>query len=325
MPAKLGVHRIVSHPDLDAGGTPALESEANVYLLVYGRSALLIDSGFSSRTSYQDTIRLIDSLAVRVEGIALTHGHPDHVSGAPTLALALQCPIYCHPDEQALIIRTWQSQALPPEEIAAARQRIVPELRESHRPFPMPLTVLHTPGHTHGHVALLHEPEGQLFCGDTILPSGTVWIGPPDGHMKSYLTSLRKLLDLPVRIAYCGHEAPSAEPRLLTQRILARRLDRENDILNALFGTWVNVRELTFRVYKLSAGHPVYQVAVRTVLAHLQHLEEEGRVESLFDRIQMTLVYRASRQGQTGDGPSVPNPSHHPKAVDAADQFDADH
>jgi len=69
------------------------------------------------------------------------------------------------------------------------------------------LTVLHTPGHASNHVCLLLEAGSLLFTGDHLMSGSTVVILPPDGSMRQYLDSLRRLRGLPVLDLAPGHGA----------------------------------------------------------------------------------------------------------------------
>ena len=74
---------------------------------------------------------------------------------------------------------------------------------------------LHTPGHASNHVCLLLEPEGWLLTGDHLMSGSTVVILPPDGSMRLYLESLRRLRTLPLTALLPGHGAvmPDRSPR----------------------------------------------------------------------------------------------------------------
>ena len=67
------------------------------------------------------------------------------------------------------------------------------------------LRALHTPGHASNHVCLLLEREGLLFTGDHLMSGSTVIIIPPDGSMRLYLDSLRRLRELPLAALAPGH------------------------------------------------------------------------------------------------------------------------
>jgi glyoxylase-like metal-dependent hydrolase (beta-lactamase superfamily II) len=41
------------------------------------------------------------------------------------------------------------------------------------------LRVIHTPGHTQGHISLLHESDGLLFVGDAVGTMNGVMVRPP--------------------------------------------------------------------------------------------------------------------------------------------------
>src|SRR5262245_13044135 len=56
------------------------------------------------------------------------------------------------------------------------------------------LRVLHTPGHASNQLCFLEEGGRLLFSGDHLMQGSTVVINPPDGHMATYLASLRLLL-----------------------------------------------------------------------------------------------------------------------------------
>ena len=65
--------------------------------------------------------------------------------------------------------------------------------------------VIHTPGHTLGHVMYYHKKEKILFAGDTIFSLGCGRVF--EGTMSDMYSSLMKVRDLdPKTLIYCGHE-----------------------------------------------------------------------------------------------------------------------
>src|SRR3954469_24715699 len=136
-----------------------------------------------------------------IEGIVLTHSHPDHAEGAPALAA-----------------RAFGVEVVRP----AGGDRVGP------------FEVVATPGHSPDHVALLHRR--LLFAGDTVLGAGSVFVGGGEGSMAAYLDSLRRLLDLDLDVILPGHGPVVWEPRAKLEEYLAHRLDRERRVLEAVSG-----------------------------------------------------------------------------------------
>ena len=116
--------------------------------------------------------------------IVLTHGHFDHVSAAKDLAERWDVPIYAHPLEFPYL--TGQSEYPPPNWAAGGgvmpllsptlprgpidlgdRLRALPEDGAELRLAELPgWTLLHTPGHTPGHVSFFREGDRTLLVGD---------------------------------------------------------------------------------------------------------------------------------------------------------------
>jgi phosphoribosyl 1,2-cyclic phosphodiesterase len=69
-------------------------SKGNALAIEYAGDTLLVDVGFSAREIRRRAAAAGVSLE-RVVGIALTHEHGDHTSGAPLLARDLDAPIIC--------------------------------------------------------------------------------------------------------------------------------------------------------------------------------------------------------------------------------------
>jgi hydroxyacylglutathione hydrolase len=68
-----------------------------------------------------------------------------------------------------------------------------------------PVKVIHTPGHTLGHIIYWIENDNVLFAGDTIFAMGCGRVF--EGSHDQMLDSLNKIKELPENtIVYCGHE-----------------------------------------------------------------------------------------------------------------------
>ena len=75
------------------------------------------------------------------------------------------------------------------------------------------LRALHTPGHARGHLCFYDERTGALISGDNIVGFGSVLIDPPEGNMREYLDSLRRMRALPnLSVLFGGHGPAIANP-----------------------------------------------------------------------------------------------------------------
>jgi glyoxylase-like metal-dependent hydrolase (beta-lactamase superfamily II) len=146
--------------------------------------------------------------------LLLTHAHPDHVGAARPLREATGCRVAVHEAE-----RRWVE-----DTEAQARERPVPGFdRLVAGPVPVDrglrdgdvidlgtvgaLRVLHTPGHSPGSVAFLHEADGVLFSGDAVPVPGDLPIYDDPGAV---VRSLEALARLEVRLLLSAWDAPCA-------------------------------------------------------------------------------------------------------------------
>ena len=138
-----------------------------------------------------------------------------------------------------------------------------------------PLEVIATPGHTAEHVCFL-SAHGDLFSGDTILGAGTTAIFPPDGDMADYLRSLRLLRERSPRTIHPAHGPTRQDGVGVIDYYINHRLEREQQVLQALSRGPSTVRELRSRIYP-DLDNRLRGTAETQMLAHLLKLEKEGR------------------------------------------------
>jgi hydroxyacylglutathione hydrolase len=69
----------------------------------------------------------------------------------------------------------------------------------------MALKVLHTPGHTPGHICLYNEKDGTLFTGDLVFSDGVGRTDMPGGDVAQLDASLQKISKLKISKLLPGH------------------------------------------------------------------------------------------------------------------------
>lgn len=215
---------------------------------------------------------LLDGLARnegrRVREIVISHLHPDHVGGVEHLRARLGVPVAAHE-------RT--AEAIAP---AIRVDRVVEDgdRFELGGDPPVSLLALHTPGHARGHLCFLEERTRSLITGDLIVGLGTVVIDPPEGNMKDYLRSLERVRALEPMVILGAHGPAVGNPRAKIDEYVSHRLEREAQILEAVAAGAETPREIVARVYT-DVPAKLHALAERSVLAHLEKLEDEGRVD----------------------------------------------
>ncbi len=143
---------------------------------------------------------------LKIERILLTHGHIDHVAYAQDLKDALQVPMSIHRDDLPLLEQV-QGQAmmfgLPPgpKPFADGRLQEGDEFFAGRHRF----RVLHTPGHSPGHVILAGDKVA--FVGDTLFAGSIGRTDLPGGNYEVLMRSIReKILPLGDQLTiYPGH------------------------------------------------------------------------------------------------------------------------
>lgn len=232
----------------------------HTYLLRTSR-ATLIDAGEGAAAHLDAVAEAAGDLPLAQ--VLVTHGHVDHVAGAPALAARFPDAAFAKypwPDADARYPVAWRR--LRDGEIVDAGGTA--------------LLVIHTPGHAPDHVCFFEPDSGVLFGGDLVINGGTVVVpASHGGSLRQYLQSLRTVLDLQPRRILPAHGAPVENPGALIRSYLTHRAMRERQIADALGREPQAIPQLVARLYPTLAEE-LRDAAAESVLAHLVKLEEDG-------------------------------------------------
>lgn len=205
---------------------------------------------------------------VRVKAIVLTHSHPDHATAAPALKAIYDCPVMLNPKEQPVLreFMTWSDI----DEPLTGGMTLTVEGGA--------LEAVDTPGHSPGHIALFEVASRTLIAGDLVTGHGTVGIFPPHGKMIEYFDSLRRAQRLNARTIIPGHGPTMTQPPDIFDQYIERRTTREREIYAALAREPATIEAMLPGLYPDVLPH-FRRAAAATILAHLEKLRTEGRVE----------------------------------------------
>ena len=201
-------------------------------ILIKDRSPTLIDTGFGS--DVQDTERLINDAGVSLEELHLivnTHYHSDHVGANSYLQDRYGIPIAAHKWEADLInfsdaeacSAEWLDQPVKPYQVET-KLSDHDEIDTGSRT----LKVLHTPGHTLGHISLYEPVEEILICGDLFHKKDVGWLNifrEGVASIQRSMESLDRLSKLPIKQAYSGH-GPQIDTPLDSIDLARNRLEK---------------------------------------------------------------------------------------------------
>lgn len=145
------------------------------------------------------------------------------------------------------------------------------------------LEVLHTPGHTPGHISLYCEKEGVLFTGDLDMTAFGPWYGDRVSDIEETIRSVRRLMNIPARIYITSHNMGvlSGDIRPLAEAYLAVIDEREEKIFRFLDGpkTLADVAGQWFIYKKPRQPEAFYMFGERGMAKkHLEHLVAKGLV-----------------------------------------------
>ena len=220
----------------------------NTYLVVSGRDVLVIDPGPIDVSHRREVVAALDNRLVL--GILVTHTHEDHAPLANPLGVELGVPVYGYAS----------GPAFKPDVLLADQDTVTFGTEQ--------IQAIHTPGHSRDHLCFL--VGGNLFTGDHIMGGSSVVVE----DMSAYLSSLRRLQELPLERLHPGHGLVMDDPVGIVAGYIEHRLEREQQVLSAVQTGANTVMEIVQTVYA-DVNPALHPLAAMSVRAHLTKLDSE--------------------------------------------------
>lgn len=214
-----------------------------------------------------------------VSDVLVTHTHPDHVSGVAHYARGTDATVWALAGRAG---RFERATGVVPDRLFRPGDTLTAGDGTA-------ATILDTPGHAVDHIALAVSTDSDadsttgvatgeaVLSGDLVVAEGSVVVGAPDGDMRAYLTSLRRLHARDPTVIYPGHGSTIDDPRGEIARLIEHRLRRERRVLVAVQGGAESLDEILDAAYDKDLTG-VRKYARSTILAHLQKLAVESKV-----------------------------------------------
>jgi glyoxylase-like metal-dependent hydrolase (beta-lactamase superfamily II) len=213
--------------------------QTHSYLLIGTEKALLIDTGLGICNIYDEVIKLTDKPVTAVA----THIHWDHIGGHKYFP-----DFYAHADEL-----NWLNGEFPltmeqikgmvvdrcelPEgydvdsyEFFQGTPARVLKDKDGIDIGGRILQVLHTPGHSPGHMCFYEKERGYLFTGDLVYKD-TLFAYYPSTDPEAYLRSIERVAALQATWVFPAHHSLDIHPEILLRMQDAfRQLKTENKL-----------------------------------------------------------------------------------------------
>ena len=201
---------------------PTLGPFINSYAFVnVDSSVTLVDCGLKGSSK-----RLIKDLASigkhpkDVTNIVFTHAHDDHVGGAASMIMNCEVKNVMMHEDDSYLPPTGKTPPKDDSRLSGKIMKILPV--RGYEPFQITkrlkdgeiietaggLKVIHTPGHTAGHISLLHLESETLITGDSIFNMTSRMTWALSGFCVNYKQSqdtAKKFLDLDFKNACFTH------------------------------------------------------------------------------------------------------------------------
>jgi hydroxyacylglutathione hydrolase len=166
--------------------------------------ALIVDPGDEA----PKLLNAIEQLGLTLDGILLTHTHFDHVGAVAPVAAATGAEVWV-PEAEAFVLADINSfvpwPGFGPFESYEAEHTLSGGERLELAGFE--IDVLHTPGHSPGHVTFSIPDEQVVFSGDVLFEGSVGRTDLPGGDHATLMESIRALIEAlpPETTVYPGH------------------------------------------------------------------------------------------------------------------------
>ena len=272
--------------------------------------ATIIDAGDDHDGAWSALLGALQTLEIGLDSVRLimaTHLHCDHMGIAARLQRATGARFTMHAHDRGAVESAHRAVPLTP---ALLREWAVPQDRwaelEGLPPLPRGVEppggavdcadgdivasaerrfrVLHVPGHTAGHIAVLEESSGVLMTGDVVLPDQNPGVGlggRQDDALGAYLSSLRRLGALGSRHAVPGHGPVVADLATRCAELLDHQSLRAAEVESLCahqesVSVWSIAERLTWSREWSTVRGARLRSCLHHVDMHLRHLGAQG-------------------------------------------------
>lgn len=244
------------------------DSEKNGFIA--SGDALIVDPG--CRSEFHEELAQIVASLPRKLVVFVTHHHHDHVDGLSVIQR-------CNPDATLLAHENtmrrigkddWSlgfTAISGAEEICIGGQRLI---------------ALFSPGHTDGHMGLLHASTHSLIVGDHCVGQGSAVLDVTSGgNMTDYFQSTYKFMELAPHALVPMHGRVNLWPKHMLCGYLKNRRARESSILKAIENGAETLFDIVANVYS-EVDPSVWIFAASNVRLHVDHLAQQDKLPKGF-------------------------------------------
>ncbi|KAL6573722.1 hypothetical protein OROHE_002181 [Orobanche hederae] len=232
--------------------------------------ALIIDPGCIS-AMHKELEQIIMALPGKLV-VFVTHHHHDHVDG---LSIVQKCnpdaTLLAHENTFSRIRKDdWSLGYIPvlgSEEICIGGQR---------------LRLISAPGHTDGHLALLHVATNSLIVGDHCVGQGSALLDiTSGGNMNDYFRTTYKFMELSPHVLIPMHGRVNMWPKHMLCGYLKNRRNRESTILKSIEDGAKTLFDIVAYTYA-DVDRNLWIPAASNVQLHVDHLAQQNKLPKDF-------------------------------------------
>ena len=299
----------------------------SLYLFTVKDNIVLIDAGYSWKYWQNAFYKALKDLQIKLEDIdycIITHEHPDHTGLVKVLKKAnpdVKICIHESAHELAKLRKELSentnleekikergqlliSYGLKEEEVDLMMQRfgkggmgfeyIEPDLllKNDDRIVDGELQIVHSPGHSVGHICINYPKKGVLFSGDHILSKITPHLGTLvipgaeefnknnnfENILEHYLRSLDRIDKLNSKIILPGHEQIIYDPHERITAIKNHHQNRLFEISKIIHNNPITPLQIALHHFGEDLDQMNRILAISETLVHLDYLEFQNKV-----------------------------------------------
>ncbi len=294
------------------------------YVLVYAfetdKGPYLVDAGWNTDDAFAVLCRGLTHAGfdiANVQGVLVTHIHPDHYGLAGRIREASGAWVALHPADAALVHDRYEEPDDLLDRVATMLRRVgAPEAElESLQRSAMPvlpfvvtthpdvlledgdkpevpgwdLVAIWTPGHTAGHLCFYERNMRLMLSGDHVLPRITpnISVHPqaPSNPLADYLESLQKVGEYETEEVLPAHEHRFVGLSARVAELRAHHEQRFVEVTDAIADGAVTAWDIASQMHWSRPWERINgfmrRAAVGEALAHVRVLEERGLVQAV--------------------------------------------